>query len=165
VLGEGSGFDTGVYIWRVVMPLFVPSQCLVLSWSRRTRSGTYALGAENALRSAIATAADGLGTEADALVEMAGRDDPASPNRRWHEAIGYVHLLQGNVSGARESLARAATGVADPPWVQEVFDRVRLITRLLDEHGPDRAVVQLDRWGDQTAGALGLRRVPSARRA
>ena len=31
ILGEGSGFDQGVYIWRVTMPLFVPSDNVTLS--------------------------------------------------------------------------------------------------------------------------------------
>ena len=35
VLAESSAFDSGTYIWRVVMPLFVPSEDLDLSWSER----------------------------------------------------------------------------------------------------------------------------------
>src|SRR5512138_2561429 len=39
VLGEGSGFDTGVYIWRVSVPLFVPSNVMRLTSSDRIGGG------------------------------------------------------------------------------------------------------------------------------
>jgi len=160
VLGEGSGFDKGVYIWRVVMPLFVPSENVVLSWSKRIGGGSrkFYKFDEDALATAIVAAIEGLRSEDDALVEILSRADTASPNRRLHEVIGYAQLLQGDASGAQESLIRAAAGVVETPWAQEIIDRARLISRLLDEGGPDQAVVQLDRWCDQTAGALGLRR-------
>jgi hypothetical protein len=94
-----------------------------------------------------------------------GRADPASPNRRLHEVISYARLLQGDASGAQESLIRATAGVAEAPWGQETIDRARLISRLLNEGGPDRAVGQLDRWSDHTAGALGLRRSGGSKRS
>ncbi len=166
-LGEGSGFDKGVYIWRVVMPLFVPSENVVLSWSERIGGGARKFDkfGEDALVTAIVTAIEGLRSEDDALVEILGRADAASPNRRLHEVIGYAQLLQGDTSGAQESLIRAAAGVVETPWSQEIIDRARLISRLLDEGGPDQAVGQLDRWCDQTAGALGLRRLLRSNRS
>lgn len=160
VLGEGSGFDKGVYIWRVVMPLFVPSSNVVLSWSERIGGGArkYYGFDEDALATAIAAAMEGMGSEDDALVEIVGRDDPASHNRRLHEVVGYARLLQGDTTGAQEPLARAAAGVGRAPWEQEIIDRARLVSSLLEEGEPGEAVRQLDRWRDQTAGALGLRR-------
>jgi len=167
VMGEGSGFDKGVYIWRVTMPLFVPSENVVLSWSERIGGGSrkYYSYDEDAVAAAVSSAVEALGTEEDALGEIVVRDDPASPNRRLHEVVGYARLLLGDSIGARESLARAAAGVPKAPWGQEIIERARQVGRLLDEEGGDRAVGQLEQWCDQTAGALGLRRsVASDRR-
>jgi hypothetical protein len=161
VLGEGSGFDKGIYIWRVVMPLFVPSEHVVLSWSERIGGGArkYNRFDEAAMATAIADAIEGLPEgEDEALGQLVARDDPASPNRRLHETTGYAHLLLGDLPAARESLSRAATGVPTAAWGQDVIDRARLISRLLEEEGRDRAVDHLDMWCKQTAGALGLRR-------
>ncbi|MGO9559435.1 MAG: hypothetical protein ACLPQS_17375 [Acidimicrobiales bacterium] len=160
VLGEGSGFDTGVYVWRVLMPLFVPSRHVVLSWSERIGGGAckYDNIDKQALTAAIAKALGGLEGETSALNEVLARDDPASPNGRLHEVVGYSRLLLGDVAGARQSLARAAAGVPTAAWGQEVVDRCVLIAGFIDDSDLDKAVGQLDSWCEESAGALGLRR-------
>lgn len=123
VLGEGSGFDKGVYVWRVTMPLFVPSDNVVLSWSERIGGGTrkYDKFDEEALAAAIAIAVEGLGNEDDALGQMVARDNPTSPNRRLHEVVAYARLLLGDLISAQESLARAETGIAKAPWERKIM--------------------------------------------
>jgi hypothetical protein len=160
VLAEGSGFDKGVYIWRVTMPLFVPSQNVVLSWSDRIGGGArkYYRHDDDALAAAITAAVEGLGTEEDALGKMVSRGAGATRNRFAVETVAYAQLLLGDLASAHEALDRAGAGVAGTPVEQEIIVRARLIGRVLDEERPDRAISQLDRWCDQTAGALGLRR-------
>jgi hypothetical protein len=160
VLGEGSGFDKGVYIWRVSMPLFVPSRNVVLSWSERIGGGArkYDRFDEQSLAGAIAIAVEGLGDEEEALEQVVARDDLASPNRHLHEAGGYARLLLGDLVAAQESLKRAAAGVPEAMWGQEIIERAHLIGRLLEQGDRERAVGQLDSWCDQTAAALGLGR-------
>jgi hypothetical protein len=159
-MAEGSGFDQGVYIWRVAMPLFVPSDVVTLSWSERIGGGArkFHKNDEDALNAAISSAIGDLGVEEDALGEFVSRGTSINGNRRVDEVVGYTHLLLGDVSSAQESLARAEVGTAAIAWEQEIIDRVRNIIRILNESGPDRAVAQLDRWCEQTVGALGLRR-------
>jgi hypothetical protein len=159
VLGEGSAFDTGVYVWRVTMPLFVPSDHVVLSWSERIGGGAckYDKLDVDGLAAAVSSAVGELGEE-EALDRIIASDDPSTPNRRLHEVIGYVRLLLGDLTSAQESLARAEAGMARASWERSIIDRVQLISRVLDEQGRDGAVEQLDSWCDKTAGALGLRR-------
>jgi hypothetical protein len=167
VLGEGSGFDKGVYLWRVSMPLFVPSDVVDLSWSERIGGGArkYDKFDEEALERAIGLAVDGLGSEEYALRAMASRETQASRNRRVHEVVGYAQLLLGDLGAARAALTRARADVARTGAEQEVIDRAQLVGRLLDEEGSERAVGQLDRWCAETAVALGLQRsVASDRR-
>ena len=160
VLAEGSGFDKGVYIWQVKMPLFVPSDVIDLSWSERIGDGARKYGNldREALKEAIESAVGGLGSEESTLVELVARCYNEGPNRRVHEVIGYASLLLGNLPAATETLFRAQSGVAEAPWEQDIIERACLIGRILDEEGRDRAIDQLDRWSDQTVNALGLRR-------
>lgn len=46
VLAEGSAFDRGVYLWRVSMPLFVPAEHVVLSYSQRVGGGAAKYGSD-----------------------------------------------------------------------------------------------------------------------
>ena len=160
VLGEGSGFDKGVYIWRVSMPLFVPSPVVDLSWSERIGGGSskYEKFDSEVLKRTIGLATERLGSEEQALRAMASRKTLASRNRRVHEVVGYAHLLLGDLTAARAALTRARADGAKTIAEQEVVDRVQLVSRLLDEEGSERAVVQLDRWCAETTTALGLRR-------
>lgn len=162
VLGEGSGFDKGIYIWRVVMPLFVPAENVALSWSARIGGGARKFGnfSKDDLAAAIAEAAGGLPVnDEEALGEMVSRGFQAGPNRRVHEVVGYAQVLLGNVAAAEESLARAKAGTARTPWEEQIIERAELISRALDEGGRDQAVGQLDTWCSQTVAALGLRRL------
>jgi hypothetical protein len=160
VSGEGSGFDKGVYIWRVSMPLFVPSDIVDLSWSQRMGGGArkYDSLDEEALQWAIGLAVEGLESEECALRRMVSRGTETSRNRRAHEVVGYALTLLGDLAAARAALTRARAGTAASVVEQEVIDRVLLIDRLLDEDAGGRAVNQLDRWCAETVGALGLRR-------
>ena len=160
VLGEGSGFDTGVYIWRVVMPLFVPGKHVTLSWSNRIGGGAskYRREEQDAQAAAIRLALSKLGTEEAALREILASPVATIPSRRILEVVAYTQLLLGDFSTARSTLTEAASGGASKVAEQKIVERMQLIGRLLDQAGPDGAVSQLDQWCDRTAGALGLRR-------
>ena len=80
VFGEGSGFHPNqVYIWTLVMPLYVESESLILSYSQRVASaGTFGLEDEDAFRGAVASAVAGLPSEDQALQEIAAGSSKAS---------------------------------------------------------------------------------------
>ena len=160
ILGEGSGFDKGAYIWRVSMPLFVPSDIVDLSWSERVggRAHKFYKLDEEEIGRAIRQAFEGLEDEEMSLHRMATRETESSRNRRVHEVVGYAQLLLGDVAAARASLSRAASVGVRSTAEQGVIDRVHHIIGLLDEEGIERAVDQLDQWCTATADALGLRR-------
>jgi len=73
VFGEGSGWRRDqLYIWSLVMPLYVESENLVLSYSHRvTAAGTFGLEDEDALRGAVASAVAALPSEDQALSQLA----------------------------------------------------------------------------------------------
>jgi len=160
VLGEGSGFDKGVYIWHVTMPLFIPTDVIDLSWSERIggRARKYDNLDEEAPVTAIIAVFDALGTEEDAVEQTAARGVRESRNRRVQEVVAYARILTGDLAGAREALTLAEAGITETPWGQEIVDRVELVRRLLDQKGHPAVVDQLDRWCGHTVGALGLRR-------
>jgi hypothetical protein len=80
VFGEGSGFRPNqVYIWTLVMPLYVESENLILSYSQRVASArTFGLEDEDAFRGAVASAVAGLPSEDQALQEIAAGSSKAS---------------------------------------------------------------------------------------
>jgi hypothetical protein len=160
VLGERSGFDKGVYIWQLTMPLFIPTDVIDLSWSERIggRARKYDNLDEQALVTGIIAAVDALGTEQDAAEQTAAREVRESRNRRVQEVVAYARILTGDLAGAREALTLAEAGATETPWEQEIVDRVELVHRLLNQKGCAAVVDQLGRWCDHTVGALGLRR-------
>jgi hypothetical protein len=160
IMEEGSGFDQGFYIWRVAMPLFVPTENVTLSWSERIGGGSRKFDEhdENALADAISGVVAELKTEDIALNEIIARGTSIKANRRVDEIVGYAQIIIGDTSAARKTLARAGTGATQSDWESEIADRVEIVVRTLERSGREQAIDLLDQWCDQTANALGLRR-------
>ena len=157
VLGEGSGFDTGVYIWRVSMPLFVPSDAVVLSYSQRIGGGSkkYEAADYDELSSAIASGFRDLPTDDDELhrlVEIAA----GSPNVRLLEAAVRSQVLLGDGVGALDMIRRATGAPTGSGWEREVISRLDALAKTLDDKGLDDAVQDIDAQVARTATALGV---------
>jgi hypothetical protein len=113
VLGEGSGWHRDqLYVWSLVMPLYIESEHLVLSYSQRVAPAeTFGTADQAAFAAAIASAVAALPPEDEALRTIAAGGSEA--------AAGARILLQGSDAGAQtESLmavrhkTAAALGVA-----------------------------------------------------
>lgn len=101
VFGEGSGWNPDeVYIWSLVMPLFIESEHLILSYSHRVANArTFGLGEEDAFRGAVASAAEALPSEDEALRQIAAGTSEASAGARVllehrHESSAEVEALR-----------------------------------------------------------------------
>jgi hypothetical protein len=109
VFGEGSGWNRdGVYVYTLVMPLFIPAEHLVLSYSSRVRpAGTFGLEDGGAFATAIRSAVDALPTESEALRLIASR----APNE---DAASAASLLDqaDEQEVARLRAIRDSTGAA-----------------------------------------------------
>lgn len=150
VLGEGSGFHTGVYVWQVWMPLFIPSDVVTLSFSARVGGGTrfYDMDETAAMQNAI-SAALASALESQPVLVIASKS--ATRNPRLFEARAYARVLLGDLDAAMADLA-----VAKASRSQDVADRATLIRGLLDNDDTAEAVRQLARWRDETCAALGI---------
>jgi hypothetical protein len=84
VFGEGSGRQRDqIYIWSLVMPLYVESDGLVLSYSSRVApAGIFGLDDSEEFGSAIASAVAGLPSEDEALNQIAMGASKAAPGAR-----------------------------------------------------------------------------------
>ena len=84
VFGEGSGSRRDqLYIWSLVMPLYVESEKLVLSYSHRVaKAGTFGLEDEDVFRGAVATAVAALPSEDQALRQLAAGGSKAGAGAR-----------------------------------------------------------------------------------
>jgi hypothetical protein len=103
VFGEGSGWQRDqVYIWSLVMPLYVESKHLVLSYSQRVApAGTFGLHDEEAFRGAVASAVAALPSEDQALRQLAAGTSKGSAGAR-------VLLERGEEPGPEVDDLRAA---------------------------------------------------------
>lgn len=154
VLGEGSGVHAGVYVWRVSMPLFMPSDVVDLSFSSRVGGGArfYDMDEHTAMQQAISTAL--AATEATELLRVIAFHQ-ATKNPHLFEGRAYARILLGDLDAAAPDLSMAAASER-----QDTADRAALIRGLLGSDGTPGVVRQLACWRDKTCAALGIRREP-----
>ena len=106
LLADGSGFDKGVYIWRMVMPLFVPIDHVTLTWSERIGGGAkkYYASDDDEIASAVGGAVRLLGDEDTELEGIATNAREIHGQRLIYEQIGYAQLLRGSTVDAIATL-------------------------------------------------------------
>jgi hypothetical protein len=157
VFAEGSGFDKGIYIWRITMPLFVPSRELALTWSVRVGgpASKYFRLDQEAMANAVSSAAEGLTTERQTLQAIASRGSTVSGNRLAHEVVGYALLILGDLSGAQHALSQASLGHPSTDWEQAARARSDHVLQLASGD-PERATDQLKAWCNESRKALGI---------
>ncbi len=154
VLGEGSSYSTGVYIWAVRMPLFVPSDVVDLSWSERVAPATTYQPDASDFNPAVRRALYLSEPPADQLQPILDRRDPV--NMRVVETRAYALLIHGDVGEAADELDRVARHRGRTAWEDELVARATDMLRLIREHGQGPALKRVRHWRDQTLAALGL---------
>jgi hypothetical protein len=157
VLGEGSGFDRGVYVWRVSMPLFVPSDAVVLSYSERVGGGSKKYDPANleGLLRAISSGFRDLPSE-DGELRRLVRLATGSPNVRLLEAAAYGQVLLGNQVAALDVINQVVDATTRYDWEQEVVDRVARFGGTLGKRGLEAATRELDAQVKRTGAAIGV---------
>jgi len=157
-LVERSGSSKASYIWRVTVPLFIPHDVIVLSWSQRVGDGAHRIDDtdEDTLRSAISTALLDIEDESAALRRLGSIG--VGPNIHVEETAAHALILLGDTTSAAQRLGVNDADPDDSQWVHDDIARMRGVANLLDARGRDAAIAQLDRWVDQTSAALGITR-------
>ena len=85
-LAEGSAFDSGVYVWRVVLPLLRPDDVLTLNWSHRVAGGSKVPASDTArLERAIVEATAPFPDESEMLGDIVA---DVMPPTRTLTAVG-----------------------------------------------------------------------------
>lgn len=154
-LAEGSAFDSGVYVWRVVLPLLRPEDVLTLNWSQRVAGGSKVPPTHTtALKRAILEATAPFPDENEMLDDIVAHVmpptralpaaarrllprvfAPAAPltaNTHMLEVAAYSALVLGRPAAAQRLLAPIVTSQADREWKRDIIDRARTIAGLLD---------------------------------
>lgn len=156
VLAEASAAKGRRYIWRLAMPLFEPSDVVVLTYSERIGGGfsSFSVEDQTALAGAVSEAVRTLPSEEAEMDRLA--DLTPGPNIRMSETAAYANTYLGNVERAAAILQAAKATTDDREWVREIGDRLQRFERLLHEDGRARAVEYLDAQAADTAEALKL---------
>ena len=148
LLADGSGFDKGVYIWRMVMPLFVPIDHVTLTWSERIGGGAkkYYASDDDEIASAVGGAVRLLGdedTELEGIATNAREDSWSAPHIRTDWLCPASTRIDCRCD--RELLSARGSGAASTPTQNYMFERVGLLLQLLHGDRVNEAVDQLDR--------------------
>lgn len=160
VLAESSSFDTGAYLWRLSMPLFLPDDGLDLNLSYSARIGG---GAMKYYSSRMEELQDGIriglsnlpeeNAELHRLVRMGVNSD----NIRIAEAAACSQALIGDQAGAIATLKQALQCTpSDRDWVKVIYSRLARLLRTITEEGVDVAARRLDEQAAKTAAVLGI---------
>jgi hypothetical protein len=142
LLAEGSGWSTGVYLWRLRLPLFVPGEDWTLDWSE--------------LRRAISQALRQTGDEHDALLGIA--EPSRQVNWRMLEEVVGSRVLLGQAAEATEAIEEALAEPQARSWDAGMVERLEELRALVDDGDLDSARDVLDMRAKETAAALGIAR-------
>jgi hypothetical protein len=158
LLAEGSGWSTGVYLWRLRLPLFVPSEDWTLDWSERLGGGAHTCSTddEDELHRAISDALGRTGDERDALSAIA---EPSQEiNWRMLEEVVGSRILLGQGAKAGEAIDEALAEPQGRTWDAGMVERLEELRALVGDGDLDGARHVLDGRAKQTAAALGIAR-------
>jgi hypothetical protein len=152
LLGEDSGLDTGVYLWRLLLPLFVPTDVWDLSWSARLGGGAHTWSPAE-LPPAVSAAVAQAPSDDDALRALARRR--SADNWSMLEAVAGSRVLLGR----RKAALRVAVRALDDPLAASAPETTARLTRLRDQlSAGDLAAARsdLEARSRSTAEALAL---------
>lgn len=157
VLGEGSGFGGETYVWRVTMPLFVPSQTVVLSWSARMggEASRFQDDDQDALHKAASRAIANVGDQESQLRSIASRAS-GSQNLRAAEAAAYALVLLGEPLKHEISLPPPDSPPTDDSACTTCSAECSRSTISSNAARPKEATELLARWEQATASVLRL---------
>lgn len=146
----------GFYLWRVRLPLVVPTDVVDLNWSDRVGgpSHVYMPGdarTESALRAAAVEISEEAKANSPVLTPPGGTD-----NLRMQEARGYGLVIEGNMRGALEVLERVMRHQARYPWERDIVKRAGLVHSLVAHDQISDAHSRLSIWRQGSIASLGL---------
>ena len=154
VMSETSGFSKGTYLWRVEMPLFIPTDVVDLSWSQRIRPGMIedvdVAGFDWALRAAMASPAP----DAEVVARIAESTD--HPNTRFVLAAGCACILTNELPRALSALDSAATAPIRYEWEILTREHGHTAAEALRAGGVGAGRELLGKWRAETIRRLRL---------
>lgn len=147
----------GFYLWDVRMPLYVPSNVLVLSWSDRVGGGTcrWEVGPDAA--DAITRTAKSIAAAMDADDTVLLAPQGGVDNFRMQEARAYGLVLEGAVKSAIEVLGRVCRVDPRYQWQHEVLARASEIRTALIDGKVSEVLQRIGEWRTSTAAAIGVK--------
>ena len=154
-LAEGSSLDKGAYVWRITVPLFIPSAFVVLDYSERISRGKFYSSDVAPLRGQLAIEGERTADEDTALEYLASLE-MRSLDRKRAEVKAYACLMVGRIDQARILFQQIRSGIVSASWEGELLLRCALIERLCVDSGAQAATEQLAAWSSETAAALKL---------
>ena len=156
VLWEGSDATSGVYLWRLAMPLYQQVNVVDLSWSERHGGGAATFEADDhVLRAAVAevmSEAEEAERKGSILLDMPVDNVGTMEVRRYGLAV------MGNWDGAVEVLERVLRHEPKFEWQRARRQHAGDIKRMIETGDRAAALDQILEWRVGSLRALGIER-------
>lgn len=166
---EGSAADpNGVYLWKFVQPLYVPTTTIVLSLGDRLGGGCKTWSADEAEAAAAIVREEGvpffapMATPEDlaSWTFLDGRPDEYGQQAKAYSLIAAERFIEGirSLRALADSL-RSEEGEEEIPWIVDTRERAERLAALA-ESNPAAARELLAEWEAQTVSELRIEDVP-----
>jgi hypothetical protein len=155
VLAERSS-QGGFYLWEVRLPLYFPTDVLVLDWSERIGGGTrvWTVCPETAL--VLEREGARIGAKAAASVSLLLDPPGGADNVSMQEARAYGLVVVGRVESAVEVLGRVLQYEPKYDWEHVMFARAKGVREQLVKGDVQGVMRLLAEWRRQSAESLGI---------
>lgn len=154
LLAETSAATGGVYLWRVRMPLYVPTDFVILDWSDRVGGGTRVYLDKDDLAAAVREAAPQVEAEAQSLSPVVNASGHGPMTEPMQETHAYGLVLEGDIDQAVEILGQVAHTEPRHAWIQEMINRANESRSILQNGHVEQLRQRLTEWRRETLVAL-----------
>jgi len=155
---ESSSFDTGAYVWKFMMPLFVPTEHFVATFSSRIGGGAMKYYSEEpaALTAAIELALRDIPDDEEAMRTVLERLHGLPASLRREETEAYAYALLAEPDEALKRIGQATLRPIEYDWQADVLAALRRLETKIEEGGAAGGTRAAEDQARQTAKALRL---------
>jgi hypothetical protein len=143
----------GFYLWDVRLPLYIPTDVVVLNWSTRVGGGSRVWSSQDAANvtmSAGENVREAAESQSSILLSPPGGADSVN----MQEAKAYGLVLEGSVPAAVEVLSRVLTYVPTYEWELERYARASTVRTSLLNDDVATVLSLLGEWRRESAKLL-----------
>ena len=155
VLAERSG-EGGFYLWAVRLPLYYPTEVVVLDWSERIGGGTKVWNTSPEIFEVLRKEGNRIQAETKSCGSVLLVPPGGADNISMQETRAYGLVLEGHVDAAIEVLGRVLRYEPKYDWEHVMVARSRGVREQLISGAVDDVLALLSIWRSESARTVGI---------